>query len=389
MVTIFVTGMFAENNRETLDGMSGYVFKMAKQLKMRNIKVIIVAPGSTTKTWIYKGIDIHTVCVHKLFDTRTDIGIILQAFYRDYKLQKEIKKIRKSNKIDLIQYTGWYGIGILHKPEVPSVLRVSSYTKVQLSCIKTKQEIRCFSFLERLAAKNKTGIIAPSYAVGKAFEKDIGRKVTIIETPFWDEIKDKYDDRLYCKVLKGKKYILYFGRMTKDKGIYEIGQILERVLSERENIYFCFVGNTVVYNGENVRSVLQKSAGRYQNRIIFINKLSHEQLYPVIQNACMVLIPSRMDNFPNSCAEAMNFGKIVIGTNGTSLEQFITDGVNGFLAKPENADSLYQKVVSALNLSEPEKLIMEENAKSRIKKLSPDIMVPRLICYYNRIMREK
>lgn len=57
----------------------------------------------------------------------------------------------------------------------------------------------------------------------------------------------------------------------------------------------------------------------------------------------MILMPSLSDNLPNSCAEAMSLGKIVIGTNGSSLEQFIENKKNGFLAKIGSAENLYYR----------------------------------------------
>src|ERR1051326_7456438 len=44
-----------------------------------------------------------------------------------------------------------------------------------------------------------------------------------------------------------------------------------------------------------------------------------------------VVLPSLIDNLPNSCLEAMGLGRVVIGTKGTSFEELITDEANGFL----------------------------------------------------------
>lgn len=41
--------------------------------------------------------------------------------------------------------------------------------------------------------------------------------------------------------------------------------------------------------------------------------------------------------------------KIVIGTNGSSMEQLITNAYNGLLAQPDDSNSLFEKLYKQLN----------------------------------------
>lgn len=93
-----------------------------------------------------------------------------------------------------------------------------------------------------------------------------------------------------------------------------------------------------------------------------------------------------MDNFPNACVEAMYFSRRVIGTDGASFEQLITDGKNGLLCKPGDSKSLLNKIDYAMSMSEDEKLRMEEMAKKRIELLKPEVAVKRLLSFYNKVI---
>ena len=89
-----------------------------------------------------------------------------------------------------------------------------------------------------------------------------------------------------------------------------------------------------------------------------------------------------------SCSSG-SFGKIVIGTQGASYEQLITDGVNGFLMKRGSAADLYRSVCRAMDLTETEKKRMGILAQKRIEKMKPEVSIKNLLQYYDSVCRER
>ena len=87
--------------------------------------------------------------------------------------------------------------------------------------------------------------------------------------------------------------------------------------------------------------------GRFASRLVVLENLPHRKLFPIIAGARLVALPSLIDNLPNACLEAMGLGKVVIGTRGTSFDELIDDGVNGFLVAPNDASALTEKLISA------------------------------------------
>ena len=126
-----------------------------------------------------------------------------------------------------------------------------------------------------------------------------------------------------------------------------------------------------------------------KERVICLGKLNKNQLQPVIKRSQFVVLPSIRDNLPNTCAEAMALGKVVIGTDGSSIEQFITAGYNGFLADINNAKSLLDKIGYVCCLEETDKMNIEKNAINRIRELSVLPYSKRIEKYYHSVINEK
>ncbi|MCK5074752.1 MAG: glycosyltransferase, partial [Calditrichia bacterium] len=97
---------------------------------------------------------------------------------------------------------------------------------------------------------------------------------------------------------------------------------------------------------------------------------------------------SLIDNFPNTCLEALAFRRIVIGTKGTSFEQIIDDNKSGFLCNNNDSKDLLRKIEIILNLNENEKEVIQKNGYKRIQKLKPEIVVNDLIQYYQEIIEK-
>ncbi len=369
MNILFVTGMFAKNKRDTaLGGMAGAIYKSAIGMQQRGHRVRVLAVDNVDKRWKYQNVEVISIKAKNGLGERQ---ILISAFYilqREYKIEKEIYLLHKEEPIDIIQYTGWFGIGLLHFSNIPSAMRISSYTKVQLTHNYNIAQKYLFETVEYLAAKRMNYIYAPSKTTAKGVQKDLKKKVGVIETPFYQE-NIEWDFSLLQLKLKDKKYILFFGRMSVDKGILVIKDILYKILKEYSDICFVFAGDSWKHNGIDIENELLYSAREYKNRVLCLGTLPKEKLLPIINNAEMVLMPSLADNFPNSCAEAMALGKIVIGSDGSSLEQFINNENNGFLTEIGSAESLYNYIKRVLNMSEMQKKRMSASAQRRIKLL--------------------
>lgn len=387
MNILFVTGLFANDERDTaLGGMPGAVYKSALGMQQRGHSVRILACAGRERRWRYQGLDVISVRVVQGIEGKAAGAMLIDTLKRELAVRRYVQKLDCEKAIDIVQYTGWFGVGLLHPYGIPAVMRMSSYTKVQLSNNFSTGKRFLLEAVEYLAAKRMNFVFAPSRITAAGLEKDIQRAVGVMETPFRQE-ETKWDDSILRSRLESKRYLLFFGRMTVDKGIYVIRDMLHEILDRYREIQVVFAGGINWHEGVLVSDELMEAAGEHGNRVVFLGLLPKERLLPVIDGAELILMPSLADNFPNACAEAMALGKIVIGTDGSSLEQFIQDGVNGYLVERNNPGQLCRCVDRVLRMEPGQKELVSIRARKKIEGLDLESYSKKMEKIYTRVIK--
>ena len=387
MNILFVTGLFANDERDTaLGGMSGAVYKSALGMQQRGHSVRILACAGRERRWRYQGLDVISVRVGQGIEEKAAGAMLIDILKRELAVRRYVQKLDCEKAIDIVQYTGWFGVGLLHPCGIPAVMRMSSYTKVQLSNNFSTGKRFLLEAVEYLAAKRMNFVFAPSRITAAGLEKDIQRAVVVMETPFRQE-ETKWDDSILRSRLESKRYLLFFGRMTVDKGIYVIRDMLHEILDRYREIQVVFAGGINRHEGVLVSDELMEAAGEHGSRVVFLGLLPKERLLPVIDGAELILMPSLADNFPNACAEAMSLGKIVIGTDGSSLEQFIQDGVNGYLVERNNPGQLCRCVDRVLRMEPGQKELVSIRARKKIEGLDLESYSKKMEKIYTRVIK--
>lgn len=390
MKICFVTPEFMTRNKPST-GLPNYLYRVSKALMEKGHTPIIITAGDINENTYYDGIEVIRRKTRIEVDERyKTFSYIVNAFHMSYQLNKELKRLQETEKVDIIQFCNLYGLGLFYHGKTPAIVRLSSYAKEYFAYSRTysKLMIAVMSKCEVLGSHSSRGLISPSNVMGVAYGKDAGRKVVTIESPFINDITVT-NDSIYKQNFINKKYILFFGVFNEEKGVIVLSKIIHKILKENPDYYFSFIGKSGMYKNKNVEKIIKTNAGEYKNRLICMGPLEHDRLYPIIQKAEFVVLPSLAENLSNACIESMALGKVVIGTDGASFEQLIVDGESGLLAIPNDAESLYQKIEQAINLSEVEKEEMQERAKERIAELAPDKVVGKLIRYYNYIIENQ
>ncbi len=388
MNILLVTPSFL-NYESNASGMPMAVYRIAKGLQLLGHNPMIVAGGIINRHESYDGIPLWRVRTRRTSVCNSRIvDMIVECFYGNYLLQKKVTEICQLHKIHIIQYSGNNGTGMFHfNRHIPAVMRVSSYfgTLYRDYVLYSKAEVRCHSFFERLAMKRMNGIYCPSQILAQDLETMLGKKIRVLETPFWIDCKEDY--RKYDKCLKGKRYFLFFGRIEPDKGVLLIAENINGILSKYRDCYFVFIGNDSKVKGvSTVKAIKQKVDNQFSGRVIFMNSEPHEVLYPIIRNSEMVLLPSYSENLSNACIESMALGKIVIGTEEESFGQLIENGKDGYLISRGNSRQLHESICKVMEMSSGQKAEMEQNAKKRVAHLRPEESIKALVNYYEEMI---
>ncbi len=176
------------------------------------------------------------------------------------------------------------------------------------------------------------------------------------------------------------RYMLYFGRLERRKGVSILATALAAVFAGDPDICMVFVGRDCGW-----KEKIMAENSRYSARIKFYDTLSKEHLFEIVLHSTLVILPSLFENFANTGLEAMALGKVVIGTTGTSFEDLITDGENGFLVPPGDAASLSAKILECLRRDDLDRI--GENAYQHILQYDMSEVVKQHVNYFREILR--
>lgn len=393
MHIVYVTSEFVIESKG--GGLASYIANIARILAEHGHNVTVVTSSEKNDDVVewYPG-----VIVERVKKTGRNLLVPIYRLWESWKLCNRVKEINKSNKIDIVQYASFDAVGFFRIKNIPSVARISSdcvcWREYKVFDYKKEDINRLYltDKIEYTALKRIGNIYGPSYATANIISKRIGVKIPIIESPFYLK-KAEFNHKIYNEKLKGKKYYLSHSSMSCLKGTHVIAQIIKPVCQQDNEAYFVFAGNDhgIIYrNGtmETAKEYIIRMAEEYSDRVIFLGTLKREELFPIIENAYACLMPSRIDNMPNTCIEAMAMGKIVIGTRGASYEQFIEDGISGYLMNIDDAEGLLAAIEKVGKLSEEARETMQREAMKITKRFEAEKVYQCIMNYYMNIVEK-
>ena len=377
-------------------GLANYIHRTATALVQLGHQVHVITLSDLDQTeFEHEGVRVHRVMMGKFghrLNRVTGDRIRRSAKWLDLNLRvyQKLKQMHQTTPLDIVQFPSYSSCGILSSLllSVPYVVRLSSYRPAwhRLTESRRTLDLRFMEWLEGWQLRLSRYIYAPSYALQKLVAAEAGiDRVRVVRTPCYIETSN-WDDSVYDRYLQSKKYLLFFGRFQLHKGFHILAQALPAVLAEYPDAHAVFVGQDMGSPlASSMKDYARSQCSEYAERLIFLPQLPHQQLYPIIARAHLVVLPSLIDNLPNACLEAMALGKPVVGTVGTSFDELITDGETGFLVAPDNVNALSQAITAAWNYPHLDRI--GQAAKQRITEFSSDVTVTAVLNLYQEILQ--
>lgn len=396
MHIVYLVHDFPVNGLAT-GGAGNYVANMARVMKRNAHKVSVITEAVREEYIEWNGIDIYYIEATKGFkDTGKQMTVakkVLKNLRRSIYYNRKVKEIDKKCKVDVVQSVNTYGIALLRVKRIPYIIRLSSYPSLWggaererfefQACLRTR---RLDEELHLLALRRADRVISPSFMMAAIAEKRIKKSIDVIESPVLIETEKIFG--MTEQLLEKDGYFVTFGANVNRKSIQMLASVIDEILDRYPNMKYVVIGRDklIRYHGdyEKAAVIYSRNVIKNKERFFFMGEISDRmRLFSIVQNAKCCVLPTRVDNLPNTVLEAMTLGKIVISStdeNGTSVEQLIADGENGFLARVDDAKDLMNKIDQVMNLSAEERIRMESAAKARTAKLSPE-------CVYQKMMR--
>lgn len=398
---VFLAHVFPVDGLST-SGAANYVANMAVIMAHHGWKVTVITESDKNNVFEWEGIEIHQIRATKGFHNTGRIMLTHQKFlkniWRSLWYNYEVYKVNREHKVDIVQSVNTYGISLFRLKKIPYIIRMSDYPPLWSglsrqhydfeACLKTK---RIDEEIQNIALKRADKIIVPSVLMQKIIDAKINRTPTVIESPVVIDRNKKFS--LFEEKLMSDQYWLTYGALIYRKSIHILAQIIDTLLDRYPDMSYVIIGRDreILYNEEYIfvsKLLLEHIKEKNKRRFLFMGEISdRHRLFSIIKHARLCILPTRIDNLPNTCLESMALGKIVISSNNTSVEQLITDGVNGFLTEIDNGSELLEKIAYVMGLGEDERKHIEDNAKERVRDLTPEKVYQKMMIIYEKVMQ--
>lgn len=151
---------------------------------------------------------------------------------------------------------------------------------------------------------------------------------------------------------------LFVGRVMQEKGIDELFEAAKRIKKEYDNVYFDIVGPYEDDYKDVTEQLVNDGVIEYHG--------FQEDVKPFIEKAHCFVLPSWHEGMANTNLECGAMGRPIITSNIHGCLEAVEDGKTGFLAKPKNADDLYDKMKKFIDLPYDKKVEMGQASHNHI-----------------------
>jgi glycosyltransferase involved in cell wall biosynthesis len=154
----------------------------------------------------------------------------------------------------------------------------------------------------------------------------------------------------------GERGVLFVGRLSAPKGIYDLFEAIPRVIERHADARFVLAG---VAENEAMEPVIRAEAAErgIAHRITFLGSVEGRDKAAVYATCQMLVVPSWTEAFPLVIPEAMAAGLPVISTAVGAIPDFVADGEDGFLVPPRDPAALADRI---------SRLLEDEHLRQRI-----------------------
>jgi glycosyltransferase involved in cell wall biosynthesis len=378
-------------------GLANYLRVTGRALVERGHDVTVIVGADRQQRWTDGGVEVCEIQTDKLSCDPFVRGVPgvrrLYPFMRQYsacrKLARAFWRLHAEHPFDVIQASSFRAPGyfLLRNGRVPVITRASSYSPLLRAAYGRPSTLadRVNDALELSQVTRADACFAPSRFVADAYMRLAKISPRVIRTHVRAVAEDQDIDFFNRHRPGTPRYLLFFGTLSRIKGVDLIAEFIESLLLAHGDLSFLFIGrDDGLPDGRKCMDLIRSRAGTALPRIIHIPTLPKSQLLPFIANAVAVVMPSRADNYPNACLESHALGVPVIGTLDSSLDEMIVDGVTGFLAKNEDATSLRETIERCLRLNPAARAAMRDAVLLAAKRTQSEDPIGSLIDCYNQ-----
>jgi glycogen synthase len=202
--------------------------------------------------------------------------------------------------------------------------------------------------VERSHALDADAVVAPSAAIGAA-----ARRIWNVPKDLIHHVPNPFvpDEALLAvEPGSGGSTVAFIGRLEVLKGVLDLASAIPRVLSRSPAARFRFIGPSDVSprDGITMRAYLEESLSPWETSVEFVGEVPAARIPAVLAEADICTFPSRWDNFPNVCLEAMAAARPIVATRSGGMVEMLDAGRCGVIVPPGDPARLASAILTLL-----------------------------------------
>lgn len=301
------------------------------------------------------------------------------GFYRTLRSLKEVE-------IDLIESpeSGNFFTALLEK-SIPLVIRLhgSTYSFEKSTTGEASLGARLDRALHRISFRRAKGISAPSLFQKCIFESDMGEdfRATVTPNPCYQDAQVNDHD-----VNDNHRNIIFFaGRIADVKGVWPLLHAFVRIVADNHEARLVLAGSPhVSIPGTAVESFLVEH--HIADKVEFVGHIQRDQIGTYYERCAVYVVPSYYETFCISAVEAMLYGKPVVATCRTALEEIVDDGKTGLLVPPGDAEALAAALARLLGDKALARGMGEAGRQKAVALFGSNVIAQKMVAFYNAVI---
>jgi len=188
--------------------------------------------------------------------------------------------------------------------------------------------------------------------------------------------------RRFLKVPENSKIIVYFGRLSPEKGVDTLINAFKIVQKFFGHDTYLLIG------GEGSEKQLLEALSKSVKNVIFTGWLPRERQLSIMAQSDIFVHPSSYpDACPTAIVEAMALGLPIVATNEGGIPELLVNGENGYLVKPRSIHELAEKIIKLLE-NEDFRALAGKNNVARSRKFDIKTIGPKIIKIYESLTHD-
>jgi starch synthase len=377
MKIAFLTPEFPHPKTGVSGGIGTSILNLSKGLTLLGHRVSIVVYGQDTD----ESFEENGIHYYKIKNV-TFKGLSL--FLTQKKIEKVLNSLVKQDKIEIVEAPDWTGISSFISLNCPLVIKL--HGSDTYFCHLDQRPVKMRNrFLEKCALKRADAIVSVSQFTGETT-----RKLFRLKSGF-QTIHNGIDvSQFEPSTSDNNQNILYFGTLTRKKGVLELPLIFNEVIQSNPKAQLILVGKDAwdihTGNASTWNLMLPLFDAKAIQNVTYLGSVPYADMKKQIQMASVCVFPTFAEALPVSWIEAMAMEKPIVASNIGWAAEIIDDGKDGFLVDPKNHSQFARQINAVLSQPELQSKMGTMSRKKVIQKFSNSVIAEQTVDFYQKIL---